>query len=501
MTQPKMTAAFANGLIFAFILSMANGANDCCNSVGTSVGAGALRVGEAVALGSAFEFLGAATMGQYVSKEISQGILDADDYVGGDQGLYALCLLAVLVAGAVTTLGATFYGLPISATHGIIGGLVAVGLAAKGSHTIGWRHLEMMLAGWALSPALAMVVASVVYVMVHVVVLRAPDPEVAGRRFQPWFLWLTVTTCVLFIIECGPEPVKKVWKWAGEWFAVALSVVLGMILTALYKSFEDGWCSCCACLCGSSSNSKDLVSNSKTNFFTSINANTHKQTAAEAEAKAAPLDAPVILFHDSEAGLQRCGSEDGKGEGDLELRSGSALERVERLFNPLLVLSALCVAFAHGANDVGNAVGALSVIYEIYHRGSIPAGGTPGIPAWALLMGACGFVMGIIMLGSKTIATVGTGITKLSPTCSFATQLGTAVSVLASSVIGLPVSTSHCLVGAVVGVSLTRKYALRDDAELSLRMLTKIVVGWVVTIPLAMLVAICVFLPLHGTFK
>jgi phosphate/sulfate permease len=117
-------------------------------------------------------------------------------------------------------------------------------------------------------------------------------------------------------------------------------------------------------------------------------------------------------------------------------------------------------------------------------------------------MGASGFVVGIILLGSKTIATVGTGITKLTPTTSYATQIGAAAAVLASSVIGLPVSTSHCLVGAVVGVSLTQRYALQqEDAELSLGMLARIVAGWVVTIPLAMLVAVCVYLPLQSKFK
>merc|ERR1711959_683182 len=129
----------------------------------------------------------------------------------------------------------------------------------------------------------------------------------------------------------------------------------------------------------------------------------------------------------------------------------------EETFNPLLVVSALAVAFAHGANDVGNAVGPLAVIYQVYSSGTIPSDGVPDIPLWALLMGSAGFVVGITLLGSRTIATVGTKITQLTPTRSFATQIGAAIAVLASSMMGLPVSTSHCLVGAVIGIGVAQK--------------------------------------------
>merc|ERR1711964_926531 len=108
----------------------------------------------------------------------------------------------------------------------------------------------------------------------------------------------------------------------------------------------------------------------------------------------------------------------------------------------------------------------------------------PDIPMWALCMGATGFVVGIVLLGSRTISTVGSKITKLTPSKSYATQMGAAVAVLCASALGLPVSTSHCLVGAVIGIGVVQKYMTPEATPLSLAVLKKIVLGWAVTIPL-----------------
>lgn len=158
---------------------------------------------------------------------------------------------------------------------------------------------------------------------------------------------------------------------------------------------------------------------------------------------------------------------------------------------PLLILSALTVAFAHGGNDLGNSIGPLAAILVAISGGDIAA--IPEIPMWVLLLGAGGFVVGILLLGERTITTVGSKITKLTPSRSFAVQMGTAIAVLSSTVLGLAVSTSHCLVGSIIGVGLAAKLRRHDDSELNVAMLTKIVIGWAATIPLAMVVSVTIF--------
>ena len=168
-------------------------------------------------------------------------------------------------------------------------------------------------------------------------------------------------------------------------------------------------------------------------------------------------------------------------------QAAARLEQAEKPFVPLLILSALIVAFAHGANDVGNAVGPLAAIIEASVYGQIAS--KPEIPIWVLSIGSAGFVVGIALLGSRTILTVGKKITRLTPSKSFSVQIGAAAAVLTSTILGLAVSTSHCLVGSIVGVGIAGKLT-RSGGELNSRMLLKIIVGWVVTIPLAMLVSI-----------
>ena len=180
----------------------------------------------------------------------------------------------------------------------------------------------------------------------------------------------------------------------------------------------------------------------------------------------------------------------GEMSDDAEAGASPETDEAERPFTPLLILSAMTVAFAHGGNDLGNSIGPLAAILEVVRGGDITA--PPEITPWVLLLGAGGFVVGIVTLGSRTIRTVGGKITTLTPSKSFAVQMGTAVAVLSSTVLGLAVSTSHCLVGAVIGVGIVGR-AVGTGGELNASMLKKIVVGWVATIPLAMLVSVLAY--------
>ena len=131
------------------------------------------------------------------------------------------------------------------------------------------------------------------------------------------------------------------------------------------------------------------------------------------------------------------------------------------------------------------------MVWEVW-KDQNTVSGTPDTAVFILVIGAVGFVTGILLLGSRTIETVGTKITILTPSKSFSTQMGAAVAVLASSAFGMPVSTSHCLVGAVVGVGVAQKMT-SGGGKINAKALGKIMLGWLVTIPLAMIVAVIVF--------
>ncbi|WP_370277001.1 inorganic phosphate transporter [Pontibacterium sp.] len=167
---------------------------------------------------------------------------------------------------------------------------------------------------------------------------------------------------------------------------------------------------------------------------------------------------------------------------------------VEKLFGILMMFTACAMAFAHGSNDVANAVGPLAAIVGVVAAGGEVVQKT-AMPAWILLLGGGGIVLGLVTYGHKVIATVGNNITELTPSRGFAATLAAATTVVVASGTGLPISTTHTLVGAVLGVGIAR-----GMAALNLRVVGTIFVSWVVTLPAGAGLAIMFFFMFKGMF-
>ena len=162
-------------------------------------------------------------------------------------------------------------------------------------------------------------------------------------------------------------------------------------------------------------------------------------------------------------------------------------EKVERIFGVLMIFTACAMAFAHGSNDVANAIGPLAAIVSIVQHKGIVSDETY-VPLWIMLLGAFGIVVGLATYGHKVIQTVGTGITQLTPSRGFAAQLATASTVVLSSGFGLPISTTQTLVGAVLGVGFAR-----GIAALNLGVIRNIFMSWIITLPAGAVLAIIYF--------
>ena len=167
---------------------------------------------------------------------------------------------------------------------------------------------------------------------------------------------------------------------------------------------------------------------------------------------------------------------------------------VEKVFGVLMIFTACAMAFAHGSNDVANAVGPLAAVVGIAETGMVAQ--KTVMPSWILLLGGAGIVIGLITSGHKGIATVGTGITELTPSRGFAATLAAATTVVIASGTGLPISTTHTLVGAVLGVGLAR-----GIAALNLNVVRTIFLSWIVTLPAGAILAILFFYMLQGIFS
>ncbi len=173
------------------------------------------------------------------------------------------------------------------------------------------------------------------------------------------------------------------------------------------------------------------------------------------------------------------------------LQKFPTIPQPERLFAQLQVISACFVAFAHGSNDVSNAIAPLATIIAIQTTGTVPLEHLT-VPVWLLGLGGCGIVGGLATWGKQVIATIGEGIIPLQPSGGFCAELATAIAILLASRWGLSVSTSHALVGGVVGVGLAQ-----GAAKIELGMLRSIILTWVVTVPIAAGLAGLVFFGLR----
>jgi PiT family inorganic phosphate transporter len=167
---------------------------------------------------------------------------------------------------------------------------------------------------------------------------------------------------------------------------------------------------------------------------------------------------------------------------------------VEKVFGVLMVITACAMAFAHGSNDVANAVGPLAAVISVVQSGGEVAQ-KAAMPAWVLLLGGVGIVFGLATFGYKVMATVGRGITELTPSRGFAATLAAAGTVVLASGTGLPISTTHTLVGGVLGVGLAR-----GIAALNLEVVRTIFLSWIVTLPAGAILAIVFFFLLKGIF-
>ncbi len=167
---------------------------------------------------------------------------------------------------------------------------------------------------------------------------------------------------------------------------------------------------------------------------------------------------------------------------------------VERIFVPLMIFTACAMAFAHGSNDVANGIGPLAAVLALVRSGG-DVSQTAALPIWVLVLGGCGIVLGLATYGYRVMQTIGKKITELTPSGGFCATMAAAATVVLASRTGMPVSTTHIAVGAVMGVGLARGFAALD-----LRVIGSIFISWVVTLPVGGILAAFLFFTLKGMF-
>jgi len=456
----------ALALIFGLYMAWSIGANDVANAMGTSVGSGALTLKQAVIVAAVLEFAGAYLVGAHVTDTVRKKIINPQDFL---PQLYMLGMLAALLASAIWLQLASYKGWPVSTTHTIVGSIVGFGVGTQGAGAVDWSKLLEIVASWLISPALAGTLSFLTFVLIRRLIVQRRDPVEATRQWAPLFVFLVGSIVTLVLLFKGLKNLHLTLRGKQSLLAAggvgALAALASGFVVRRVEPKREGAPASLPPEAGQPAEVTDGVEQ--------VVATLRRLTRTAIGDLARRLDLAA-------AGLERALRIERKKH------AAASYRYVERIFGWLQIVSAAFVAFAHGANDVANAIGPVAGVLATLQTGALAA--KASVPGWVLALGGAGIVVGLATWGWRVIETVGKKITELTPTRGFAAEFAAATTIVLASKLGWPVSTTHTLVGAVLGVGLAR-----GIGSLNLAAVRGIVVSWVVTIPAGALGTILIF--------
>ncbi|CAN8063870.1 unnamed protein product [Agarophyton chilense] len=570
------------GGILAFAMAWGIGANDVANAFATSVGAGSLNLKWACVIAAVMEFSGALLLGGNVSDTVRKKIIDPDVFdpnspegsLNGPEMLITGFLVALMAATSWLII-ATYLSLPVSTTHSIIGAIVGVGIAYRGAGTVNWwegdsfkdkmKGVVGVILSWIISPLLSAIFAVLFFLIVRTLVLRRKDPFKNGLIFMPVFYGFAVALAVFFIIykgdsrfdiaeDLGVGPCVGIALGAGA----VVAVVSTFTIVPLAKRYIARW--------------ETRQREAEENPEAAQKAKEKSKKVDDALRKVGvninikeELDDDVVRIHESVEKFD---------------------PKTEQLFTWVQIFTAAFDSFAHGANDVANAIAPFASIYQLQRNHGIisrvsheefesdvtlnqgerngervvegdplpnhesfcgisdgqtffrckgpvfpfrtpQSEGAAGkefdaydgegkliesdkqcftscnrgsfssfdsfkqpVPLWILAMGGAGIVVGLAMWGYRIILAIGVKLTKLTPSRGFSIEIGAAICVLIASQIGIPVSTTHCQVGATMGVGLVEF----KKSTVNWKQFLFICIGWVFTVLFTGIVSAVIYL-------
>ncbi len=460
-------------LIIGFYMAWNIGANDVSNAMGTSVGSGALTLRRAVICAAIFEFCGAFFVGSNVAETMQRGLIDTNLFIA-EPTILILGMCGALLGTGIWLQIASFFGWPVSTTHAIVGAILGFGALMGGVDTILWEEVSSIAISWVVSPVISGLIAYLIFGILQRKILFAMSPVDATRRLMPLLMAIVFGTFTLSLIFHGLHNFNLYLS-----FPQSLSIALIVALLAALITF--------------------FILRERCPQRSSCSVSHPPQSIVDLEKAVKYLQRARIgslhTTHDRLSELQMQVQQmvaTMRGESVLSERV-SEYHVVEKMFIWLQILTACFIAFAHGANDVANAVGPVAAVLDIIQKGTISE--TSFIPAWLLMLGGLGIVTGLATWGWRVIQTIGKNITELTPTRGFCAEFGAATTILIASKAGLPISTTHCLVGAVLGVGLAR-----GIHAINLTTLRDIVLSWIITLPASAGTSILMFYMLKAIF-
>lgn len=486
------TLIFLLATLFGVFMAFNIGGNDVANSFGTSVGAGTLTIKQALFVAAIFEVSGAVIAGGEVTSTIRGGIVDLGgmDVAPMD---FVFIMMSALVAAALWLLFASKKGYPVSTTHSIVGAIVGssitLGILMSGTGSamalVQWGKIGQIAISWVLSPLLGGVVAYLLYSQIKRHILSYNEQAQSQLK----------------VIRQEKREHKRRHKEAFERLSEIQKISYTHSMTRDMQTINDG----------------DFQADElESEFYRDLHVIEQKRNAVNSHraleawvpmiaAIGAMIISAMLLFkglkhvHLGLSTLDNYLIMGMIGAGVwmatyifAKTLKGESLERSTFLmFSWMQVFTASGFAFSHGSNDIANAIGPFVAILEVLRTGAI--GSEASIPPIAMLTFGVALIVGLWFIGKEVIRTVGHNLTKMHPASGFSAELAAATVVMLASILGLPVSSTHILIGSVLGIGLVNRQTNWD-------LMKPIALAWIITLPVAAMLASAAFLILRSVF-
>ncbi len=469
------------GGVFSFVSAMGIGANDVANAYATAVGSRALSMYQAVVLATIFEASGALLMGSHVTKTIRKGIANYECFEEDPGALMYGCMWVCFSVGAWLFI-ASKYEMPVSTTHSCVGGMIGMTIALKGTNCVNWYEPRDMfpyvggvsgiVLSWVVSPLFSAVFASSLFGIIRSFILRSENSFDKTSVLFPVIVGGTVTLNAYYIIFKGAKGlgwddtsmgVATLWAFGLGFFSALMTVPMAPFLKKkVLASFE---------------NRKAIdVEAGETMKVTG------QQVPVDAEVH--PSNCCDIVKHVNENLKVKLDDVIAADNNVSAIHEAAEVfdEKTESYFKYLQVFTAIFDSFSHGANDVANAIGPFAAIYIISKEREVnKESEMDNDTAYSILaMGGVGIAFGLVLYGYKIMKAIGVKLCKITPSRGSCIELASAIVIITGSRLEIPLSTTHCQIGATMGVAALENP--RTCSGINCGVVGKTIAGWVITL-------------------
>jgi len=451
------------GGIASFTAAMGIGANDVANAFASSIGSKSLSIKSAVIIASVFECTGAILMGSHVTKTIRKDIANYECFEDKPE-IFIYGCFSVLISVTLWLFIASYYEMPVSTTHSCVGGMIGMTIISGGVDCVIWYKeinsfpyiggVSGIVISWFISPIFSAIISSTIFFITRLTILRRDNSFDKAYISLPIFVGLTLILNSFFIIYKGIRSDD-----ISEFTALLISFGIGIIsfltiipfIPMLKKRVEQKF----KTHLPEKENCIENINEPNSKYCKCFINNINYDITKELE------NIKVKNIHDNSEKFDK---------------------KTEESFKYLQIFTAICASFSHGANDVANAIGPYAAIVSIYFNdGDMNTNIDMDEHAyWILTMGGVGITLGLLLYGYKIIKAIGVKLCCITPSRGFSIELASATVIIIGSRLGIPLSTTHCQVGATMGVAALED--LKKCSGINWNIAFKVFLGWIITL-------------------